>query len=243
MGDKHTDIMLSIIYGTVKSVKKPYTNFYKKYKSLGKKGFNVISSQFSFHYYLKSRETFNGYLKNINDNLNKGGYFIGTFYDGMKLFNLLKTHENIEYINDIGEKIYSIDKKYDIPLFDYREENTDNMFGNEIEVFMDSIGQPVIEYLVNIEFVVAEMHKIGLELVSPDVNPKYSTIFKKECLDEGISGRGSFENILNVIQGLDKKSKDKEQIRKYFKRLPEMFKNDHLKLLSGLNNYLVFRKV
>ena len=55
----------------------------------------------SFHYYLRSREIFDGYLMNINDNLDKGGYFIATFYDGTKLFELLKTQDKIEYINDM----------------------------------------------------------------------------------------------------------------------------------------------
>ena len=64
-----------------------------------------------------------------------------------------------KFIKNVESRIYA----------NLSKQLVDNMFGNEIEVFMDSIGQPVIEYLVNIEFVVAEMHKIGLELVTPDV--------------------------------------------------------------------------
>ena len=66
--------MLDILYGTIKSVKSPYKKFYKEYKGLAKKGFDVISSQFSFHYYLESRESFDGYLKNIQENLNHGRF-------------------------------------------------------------------------------------------------------------------------------------------------------------------------
>jgi len=241
MGNAHTKTMLDIIYGTVKSVKGPYKKFYKEYKGLAKKGFDMINSQFTFHYYLKDKLTFDGYLMNINDNLNKGGYFIATFYDGMKLFDLLKTDDKIEYINGIGERVYSIEKKYDVVDFDYRESNTDNMFGNTIDVFMDSIGKEFPEYLVNIEFVVAEMKKIGLELATPDVSNKYETIFKKDCLIQ--EGRGDFSKILPVLDSLDKKSPDRDLIKKYYSRLPEMFKNKELQLLSGLNNYLVFRKV
>ena len=110
MGNKHTKIMLDILYGTIKSVKVPYKKFYKEYKGLAKKGFDVISSQFSFHYYHESRESFDGYLKNIHENLNHGGYFIATFYNGQRLYELLNSVPGgrVEYINDLGEKIYSI---------------------------------------------------------------------------------------------------------------------------------------
>ena len=106
---------------------------------------------------------------------------------------------------------------------------------------MDSIGKEFPEYLVNIDFVIQEMSKIGLELTLPDyMDKKYSTIFKKECLVS--DGRGGFENILPVLQGLDKKSPDLTIINQFYSRLPEMFKNKDLQLLSGLNNYLIFRK-
>jgi hypothetical protein len=248
MGHKHTKIMLDILYDNAKTIKGKYKSFYKNYKGIAKKGFDVINSQFSFHYYLESRETFDGYLMNINDNLNKGGYFIATFYDGMKLYDLLKTQSKIEYNNNIGEKIYSIEKDYELPDFDYREENTDNMFGNKINVFMDSIGQELPEYLVNIEFVIAEMRKIGLELHTPKVKEEYSTIFQKYCLKE--EGRGDFESILETLSNKNWKKPvtkngktDTDIIKKYYPRLTEMFRNEKLKQLSGLNNYLVFKKV
>ena len=37
-----------------------------------KNKFQVISSQFTLHYYLKSEETFNGFLTNINENIDNG---------------------------------------------------------------------------------------------------------------------------------------------------------------------------
>ena len=150
---------------------------------------------------------------------------------------------NPSLLRDIGDKIYSITKKYELIDFDYREDNTSNMFGNVIDVYMDSICKEFPEYLVNIDFVIQEMSKIGLELTLPDyMDKKYSTIFKKECLVQAQDGRGGFENILQVLQGLDKKSPDSTIIKKFYSRLPEMFKNKDLQLLSGLNNYLIFRK-
>ena len=234
MGNKHTKTMLDILYGTIKSVKSPYKKFYKEYKGLAKKGFDVISSQFSFHYYLESRESFDGYLKNIQENLNHGGYFIATFYNGQRLYELLNSVPGgrVEYINDLGEKIYSIQKDYNIPDFNYRSENDTNMFGNNINVFMDSIGQEIPEYLVNTDFVIEEMRKIGLELATPPVSEKYSKIIK--------SGQEGFDSIL---ESLSNSPKYLDSQKKFYPNLQKIFKNDHLKLLSGLNDYLIFRKI
>ena len=38
------------------------------------------------HYYFKTEQTFNGFLQNLLDNVKVGGYFIGTCYNGMKIF-------------------------------------------------------------------------------------------------------------------------------------------------------------
>lgn len=234
MGNTHTKTMLDILYGTIKSVKGQYKKFYKEYKGLAKKGFDVISSQFSFHYYLESRETFDGYLANIRENLNHEGYFIATFYNGQRLYELLNNVEGgrVEYINELGEKIYSIEKDYKIPDFNYNPDNDTNMFGNKINVFMDSIGQEIPEYLVNIDFVIEEMRKIGLEPDKPSVSEKYSKIIK--------SGQEGFDSIL---ESLSNSPRYLESQKKFYPNLQKMFKNDKLKLLSGLNDYLVFKKI
>ena len=51
-----------------------------------------------------------------------------------------------------GNTVYKIEKKYEIDNFDYNEEDDRNMFGQVIDVYMDSIGQVIPEYLVNFEF-------------------------------------------------------------------------------------------
>ena len=62
---KHTDTMITILYGTNKSIPKEYQSISRKYNSLASTGFDVISSQFSMHYYFKSEETFYGFLENM----------------------------------------------------------------------------------------------------------------------------------------------------------------------------------
>ena len=84
-------------------------------------------------------------MNNVFKNIESGGYFIGTCYDGEKLFTLLNsTDGKIEYIHESGRTIYSILKQYTTEEFKYDPENTDNMFGQQIDVYMDSIGQTIL---------------------------------------------------------------------------------------------------
>ena len=54
------------------------------------------------------------------------------------------------------------------------------MLGNEIKVYMDSIGQSITEYLVNFEFVKDIMKKNGFEVSIPEnMNPRYSQILRR----------------------------------------------------------------
>jgi len=241
MDIKHSKVMIDILYGLTKSIPVSYKGIYKEYKVLAKNKFDVISSQFTLHYYLKDRETFEGFLTNVNENINMGGYFIATFYNGNKLYDILSQQDTIEYINDGDDLVYRIKKEYDendIDDFEYDENHTDNMFGNSINVYMDSIGQEIGEYLVNMDFLIDSFKKIGLKLVTPEPDKKYENIFKKSCIDNGY---GSFENVINELPNIAKDKKDKIFQARY-KDAVKMTKDEKLKLLSGLNVYLIFQK-
>ena len=71
-----------------------------------------------------------------------------------------------------------------------------SFMANKINVFMDSIGQEIPEYLVNIDFVIDEMRKIGLEPDKPSVSEKYSKIIK--------SGHEGFDSILESLSNSPK---------------------------------------
>jgi len=236
MDIKHSEAMINILYGLTSKISITYKNIYKEYKGLAKKGFDVISSQFTLHYYLKDEDTFNGFLKNIYENINKDGYFIATFYNGNKLFDMLEENDTIQYMTDDGDVIYKIEKKYDNDNFKYDKDNTDNMFGNTIRVFKDSIGQEIEEYLVNLDFLIAAFKEKGLELVSPTPDKKYSGIFNKECLDNGF---GSFENVIEHLPTITKKD---QIFQDRYKNALKINKDKDLQLLSGLNVYLIFQK-
>mgnify|MGYP005626728429 CR=1 FL=1 len=264
----HTETMISIIYGENKPITKEYQSIRKRYNSLAVSGFDVISSQFSMHYYFASKEIFNGFLTNLRDNIKKGGYFIGTCYDGGEIFNHFKEnndkmrkrwdadgedsddsddsddseqyeeYKEFKFIDTLGNKVFSIEKKYEREEFVYDGGNEEDMFGNEIEVFMDSIGQPIVEYLVNFDFFTEVMKKNGFELV----NPKGTTtnLFHNKYYENNL---GKFHK---VIENLPEIQKTDEVFRKFYGEAFEMnvkYTNSPLNILSSFNNYFTFRKV
>ena len=57
-------------------------------------------------------------MSNIKDNVKRGGYFIGTCYDGQRLFDALEINPTLRYQDDFGNLVYQIDKRYDITSFE-----------------------------------------------------------------------------------------------------------------------------
>ena len=112
------------------------------------------------------------------------------------------------------------------------------MFGNSIDVYMDSIGTTNEEYLVNLDFLIDSCKEHGLELETPKPDKKYSSIFKKECLFT--DGIGSFENVIKHLSSVTKSDKIYQDI---YKDADNITKDKHLQLLSGLNVYVMFKKV
>ena len=219
-----------ILFSTAKKIPKSYATIEKKYENLGKKGFDIISSQFSFHYYFESEETFRSYLQNVSENCHKGGYFIGTCYDGNKVFDLLQSSEHGLTMNDeLDNLVFSLQKDYDIDSFDYDPSNKSKFFGQKINVYMNSIGQEITEYLVNFDLVTDYLQEYGFEKVS-----------LKSLVLNG-NGIGSFEP---VIESLDKLYSQDRSLKTTYKDslLMNRKENTPLKILSGLNNWFVFQK-
>ena len=274
---EHTEIMTNIIYGKETPIPKKYIDIRQKYFGLGSDGFDIISSQFSMHYYFENKRTFEGFIRNLKENIKKGGYFIGSCYDGKKIFDYFKkiederivieetseesseeeTSEVSEEIQEEDEEddtprimfkdvkgnvVYKVEKKYDVDNFDYNEEDDRNMFGQVIDVYMDSIGQVVPEYLVNFDYFVKIMGENGFKPVVPtNVNKRYSSIFRKDNFD--VKNIGSFKNIIEKIPEIEKT--DPELNEKFYpaNKIAGDYSLKHpLYTLSSFNNYFVFQK-
>ena len=68
---------LDVIYSNTDSVNVTNSKL-KTFYGVGLKGFNLVSCQFSIHYFFESIIKLNMFLKNVSENLATNGVFIGT---------------------------------------------------------------------------------------------------------------------------------------------------------------------
>lgn len=131
--------------------------------SLASSGFNIISCQFAIHYLFRDEFLLDTFINNIQENLNAGGYFIGTCFDGKTIFNRLKKTKKNSKIEAIVDNIplWSITKKYDNE--DFKDDKSS--LGYEINVFFSTIGGAQNEYLVNFDYFVKKMEEKNLYLL------------------------------------------------------------------------------
>ncbi len=160
--DKEFEI-IKAIFGDEKPKESLGKGIVQQYNIAGQ-GFDVASVQFAIHYFFKSSETFYTFLQNVNESVKEGGYFIGTCYDGLTVFEKLKDKERDNGIlfGTIENKLCEIIKYYDQDEFP----NDERSLGYEIGVYMNTIGQVLKEFLVNFTFLTDVLQEYGFELVN-----------------------------------------------------------------------------
>lgn len=194
----------------------------------GKDGFNIISTQFSLHYFFEGTETLHGYLRNVSENCKVGGYLIGTCYDGKRLFKALSSKlkgESVFEMNDNLEgKMWDIRKDYDNDDF----EDNDSCLGYEISVYMDTIGKRFTEFLVNFDYLNQLMENYGfVKAPVKDV--------KKMGFDKSI---GSFNDLFDKMEeDIESRKIKKADIG------DALLISSKEKRLSFFNNYFIYKKV
>jgi hypothetical protein len=143
--------------------------------------FDIGSIQFAIHYMFEDKYTLHNFIKNCADTIKVGGYFIGTCYDGQKVFNMLKDV-------DIGEtkelyldkkKIWHVKKQYN----SQQPFNEEDVLGYSVSVYQESINKEFSEYLVHFEYFVEIMANYGFMPMSPlkgfEPIGSFETIYKK----------------------------------------------------------------
>ena len=178
---------LDVLYGKV-PVENLNNNKLRRFHNLGntmgdnKNGFDLVSCQFSIHYFFENEITLNGFLKNVSDNLKKGGKFIGTCFNGDRIFKALeKSYSGVlqEFMD--GKPIWKINKKYTQSSFN----SNSRSLGMGIDVYFESIGTTTMEYLVNMDYLKVKCFEFGLKLVEIkdfgtlfDTMKKTNTVYK-----------------------------------------------------------------
>ena len=166
------------------------------------------------------------FMKNISDYTKVGGYFIGTCFDGKKIFNLLKKKKKIEIFSE-NIKLCHIEKKYSDEQ-DIFLENTHESLNYKISVYQESINKEIDEYLVNFDYLKKILNDYGFTL---DDSIEHPNIPGKQinCLD-------SFETLFKIMND-DENEEDKKNFGE------SLLMSDQEKEISFLNNYFIFRKV
>lgn len=157
---------------------------YKNY-GIGSNGFDVVSCQFALHYYFKSKVTLRNLFINLVECTKIDGYFIGTCYDGERVFNMLKEFKKGEskvFRHENGDDLLNLTKKYEEKSF----MDESSSIGYTIEVFQESINKGWDEYLVNMKLFKRLMENYGFIVVGDE------EIGSNEFLKSGIE---SFEKI------------------------------------------------
>lgn len=141
----------------------------KSYEKIYNEGatYDIVVVMFALHYFTKDSVTLSNIIKNIKAHLRPGGVFIGACYNGKRVFNMLENSELGGYKKGIkdGEQIWKIKKSYET---DEWKDNSRNMLGEPIDVFMYSIGQELREYLVPFDYLDSLMAQEGLRPLAED---------------------------------------------------------------------------
>jgi len=131
-----------------------------------KYGADVMSCMFALHYFFENEEKLNGLLRNINEGLKVGGYFVGCCFDGESVFDFLKNTPTGGVIKGVekSSSLWTIRKNYEA---DELVPDVDSL-GTKINVNFISIGASHDEYLVSFPYFIEKMKAIGCELLSDE---------------------------------------------------------------------------
>jgi len=198
-----------------------------KHRGIGRDGFDVCSVQFALHYFWKDVETLHTFMRNVSECTKEGGYFVGTCFDGRRMFDMLQKYSATypmvfedDAPPDKRRVILSVRKNYDNA--EYHDDETS--IGYAIDVFQESINSTHTEYLVNMVYLERMMRNYGFVLVQRDVA-------KRDLLLP--SGMGSFSELYEMMCA----------DMSYNIRGREAEMTETLKTISFMNNYFAFQKV
>ena len=187
----------------------------------GLNGFDACSCMFGIHYFFKNEEMLDGFLLNVYQLLNDGGVFFCTFMDGEKIENDIESNggDKIEGFkklsmrkDDRGEPIWAIIRCYD------KEETS--KYNKKINVFIETTGKLIPEYVVSYKFLVDKCKDYGLYIKETEM----------------------FSDTFNRLKGNLEEIKDtNENLYKAINEL-ETDVNKDLKRFSSFNRWCIFEK-
>jgi hypothetical protein len=200
-----------------------------KFHAIAKDGFHVCSCQFSLHYFFESVATLHGFIRNVSECTRVGGFFVGTCWDGKIVFDRLRGKsegDGITIMRD-GRKLFQLVRLYSETSFPEDEQS----LGYKVNVYQESIGQPLAEYLVNFQYFQRLMEDYGFVVIS-----------REEAVKFGLpSGTDTFETMFYSMEDETKRQHRNAPMKNEYGMAASMTEDE--KFISFMNRYFVFRKV
>tara|TARA_Y100000591_G_scaffold191498_1_gene165597 strand:- start:658 stop:4164 length:3507 start_codon:yes stop_codon:yes gene_type:complete len=218
-GKKITNAVFGKGAKDVKDLGKGVYNVY----GIGSEGFNICSIQFAVHYMFNSKVTLHNFLRNVSETTKEGGYFIGTSYDGNKIFKMLADKEKgeSEILMEEDDKIWEITKQYDASKFS----DDSSCLGYTIDVYQESINKKFPEFLVNYNYLTRLLENYG-----------FTPLTNEESRELGFkSSIGNFKELYDIMMNENEKNRKNKYAQAEF-----MSKNE--RTISFLNNYFIYKK-
>jgi hypothetical protein len=224
--DGHKEKMIArAVFGEGPKVRADLGDSVYKAYGIAQEGFNISSCQFALHYFFENVRSMHNFVRNVAECTRVGGVFVGACWDGKTIFNLLRNKScgDAFSISQYGTRIFQITKMYDYTAFPDDELS----LGYSVSVYQESIGQHIVEYLVNFDFFRRVMENYGFVLMN-----------REEATQFGFpnGGTGMFKGLYYDMMA----EISRDPTNKYG-TAPEMTEDE--KFISFLNRYFIFRKV
>ena len=185
-------VVNKLLWGTLgnessKFSKNVKVNFHKVMKHK----FQIVSCQFAIHYFFENEQSIDNFCYNLNNSMIPGGFFFGTAMNGYNVIKLLKERKGYASgYHDIHKTtIWSIKQLYNDSEINTEDDNVNIGLGKEIEVYVESIGQVITEFLFDIEILEKKLAKYKILLVKEpkkDLNFDFAQLNFKDLYDEYI---------------------------------------------------------
>ena len=126
------------------------------YRGIVRRRFDVVACQFAIHYFMSSKRSLSAFMKNVDNLIKPGGLFVGTCLDGRAVDRAFRGGGDGATIRGTrgGRLVWSVTKLYD--RLD-EDDTIYNNFGKKLRVFVETINQPIDEYVVDFDLLTAEL--------------------------------------------------------------------------------------
>lgn len=146
---------------------------------LNSRMFDIIAMQFCIHYFFDREQSLDNLIENIDLNLKDKGFFIGTCMNSESVLSMLGSN-NYKEGTQGNNVLWRITKK----------DNQVNPFGTKINVYVESIGNPQDEWLVNFNVLTEKLRAKNIYLIEDGLSKFNEKLFRSLTLNNG-----SFENV------------------------------------------------